>query len=113
MKELVRICKKGGKIVITAPFTSGSHQQPYHFYSGFSPEFYQYLAKKYNLALVELSSQGDFFKLMCYFTNMALYYAISSTDIPTLQTVRHYLESYYLTLSELYGDPAGNIMGVS
>jgi 2-polyprenyl-3-methyl-5-hydroxy-6-metoxy-1,4-benzoquinol methylase len=106
MKELVRICRPGGKIIVTAPFTSGSHQQPYHFYSGFSPEFYEFLATKFGLKIKEITSQGDFFKLMCYFTNTALYFAMPGADISTLQQVRHYLESYYLTCSEVYGNTA-------
>lgn len=104
MKELVRICKKGGKIAVTAPFTSGSHQQPFHFYAGFSPEFYEYLAKKFNLKINKIDSQGDFFKLMCYFTNLAMYYCIPKTEPDTLVNLRHHLEFFYLTQSEIYGD---------
>jgi len=62
-KELVRICKPGGSILITAPFTSGIHQQPYHFYSGFSPFFYNYLKNLYNLNITKFKSQGDLFLL--------------------------------------------------
>ena len=63
MKELVRICKPNGKILITAPFTSGIHQEPYHFYSGFSPYFYDYLRKLYNLKIVKFVNQGNLFLL--------------------------------------------------
>ena len=104
--ELARLCKPGGKIILTAPFTSGSHQQPYHFYSGFSPEFYEYVAKKYDLEVEEITTQGDFFKLMCYFTNTALYFGVAGTNPETLLKIRHYLESYYLTASEIYGQTA-------
>jgi ubiquinone/menaquinone biosynthesis C-methylase UbiE len=65
IKELTRICKKGGQIILTASFTSGLHQEPFHFYSGFSPHFYEYVANKYNLLKVkEIKSQGDIFKLV-------------------------------------------------
>ena len=47
--ELVRVIKPGGHILITAPFTSGSHQLPYHFSSGYPREWYHYVAKKNNL----------------------------------------------------------------
>lgn len=63
MKELVRLCKIGGKILLTAPFTSGIHQEPYHYYSGFSPYFYKYLAEKFNLKIEKFWSQGDMFLL--------------------------------------------------
>lgn len=59
MKEFVRICKPNGKILITAPFTSGVHQQPYHFYSGFSPFFYNYLKDIFNLKIINFKSQGN------------------------------------------------------
>jgi len=59
MKEFVRICKPGGQILITAPFTSGVHQQPYHFYSGFSPFFYNYLKDTFNLKIIQFKSQGN------------------------------------------------------
>ena len=64
MKELVRICKPGGKILITAPFMSGVHQEPYHFYAGFSPFFYNFLKEKYNLIIKDFKSQGDLFLLI-------------------------------------------------
>jgi ubiquinone/menaquinone biosynthesis C-methylase UbiE len=63
MMELVRICKPSGRICITAPFTSGIHQEPYHFYSGFSPYFYNYLKRMYNLNIIAFKSQGDNFLL--------------------------------------------------
>jgi SAM-dependent methyltransferase len=113
MRELVRICKKGGQIAITAPFTSGSHQQPYHFYAGFSPEFYEYLAKKFGLKICKMNTQGDFFKLMCYFTNIAMYHCINNTNPEVMINVRHHMEYFYLTQSELYGDSSSNPIPIS
>jgi len=63
MGEIVRLCKQGGNILITAPFTSGIHQEPYHFYAGFSPFFYNYLKDKYCLDIIAFKSQGDIFLL--------------------------------------------------
>jgi ubiquinone/menaquinone biosynthesis C-methylase UbiE len=63
MGEFVRLCKSGGNILITAPFTSGIHQEPYHFYGGFSPFFYNYLKDKYELDIIAFKSQGDIFLL--------------------------------------------------
>jgi len=39
--EFARILKPGGKIIITAPLGSGIHQEPYHFYGGYTPFWYQ------------------------------------------------------------------------
>lgn len=41
LKEFYRILKKGGTLIITAPFNSLTHFAPYHFYSGFNKYFYQ------------------------------------------------------------------------
>jgi SAM-dependent methyltransferase len=62
--ELKRVSKPGGDILITAPFTSGSHQLPYHFSSGYPREWYQHVANKNDLDIISMTSQGDFFKLM-------------------------------------------------
>ena len=39
--EFGRIVRPGGKILITAPLGSGLHQEPYHFYGGYTPYWYQ------------------------------------------------------------------------
>ena len=113
MKELTRICKKGGYIIITAPFTSGIHQEPYHFYAGFSPGFYKYVEKKNDLKIMDFQSQGDFFKLMSWFTNLAMQFRLPGSDDFVVNTVSHYMQSFYQTLSLKFGDPAGNIIETS
>jgi len=113
IKELVRICKKGGKIIITTPFTSGIHQEPHHFYSGFSPYFYEYVGKLYNLQIKDFKSQGDFFKLMSWFTNLAMQFRLPESHDFEVNTVSHYMQSYYLTMSEVFGDSSGNIVETS
>jgi ubiquinone/menaquinone biosynthesis C-methylase UbiE len=41
VREMARILKPGGRLILTAPLGSGIHQEPYHFYGGFSPFWYQ------------------------------------------------------------------------
>jgi len=41
IKEMSRILKPGGIILITTPLGSHIHQEPYHFYGGFTPYFYE------------------------------------------------------------------------
>jgi len=41
INEFARILKPGGKIIITAPLGSGLHQEPYHFYGGYTPFWYE------------------------------------------------------------------------
>lgn len=64
VQEMVRILKPGGRMFLTAPLGSGLHQLPYHFYGGFTPEWYKLAAKKFNLRVIEITPNGGFFKLL-------------------------------------------------
>ncbi len=39
--ELARVLKPGGVLLLTAPLGSGIHQEPYHFYGGYTPFWYR------------------------------------------------------------------------
>lgn len=41
VRELGRIIAPGGRLVLTAPLGSGIHQEPYHFYGGYTPYWYR------------------------------------------------------------------------
>jgi SAM-dependent methyltransferase len=41
VKELARILHPGGKLILTAPLGSGIHQEPYHYYGGYTPWWYE------------------------------------------------------------------------
>lgn len=41
IKEISRILKPGGILLITAPLQSGLHQEPYHFYGGYTRYWYE------------------------------------------------------------------------
>jgi SAM-dependent methyltransferase len=41
VKELARILEPGGKLIQTAPLGSGIHQEPYHYYGGYTPWWYE------------------------------------------------------------------------
>lgn len=41
LKEIVRLLKPGGKLIFSAPLGSGQHQQPYHFYGGYTRFWYE------------------------------------------------------------------------
>jgi ubiquinone/menaquinone biosynthesis C-methylase UbiE len=40
LRELVRVTAPGGRLLLTAPLGSGMHQEPYHFYGGYSRHFW-------------------------------------------------------------------------
>jgi ubiquinone/menaquinone biosynthesis C-methylase UbiE len=41
IKEFARIVTPGGRVIMTAPLGSGIHQEPYHFYGGYTPYWYK------------------------------------------------------------------------
>jgi len=109
MEELVRICKPNGKILITAPFTSGIHQEPYHFYSGFSPFFYNFLKEKFNLKILKFISQGDMFLLNHQEIGRCLSYKPNiiikdQTNFNILNICENIIKKYLLNLSSYYSD---------
>lgn len=40
-REFARIVAPGGQLILTAPLGSGIHQEPYHFYGGYTPYWYE------------------------------------------------------------------------
>lgn len=41
IREFGRILRPGGRLILTAPLGSGIHQEPYHFYGGYTPFWYE------------------------------------------------------------------------
>jgi ubiquinone/menaquinone biosynthesis C-methylase UbiE len=64
IQEFSRLLRPGGVALITAPFTSGAHQEPYHFYSGFSRHFYEHAARTFGFDVLEIAEHGGFLRLM-------------------------------------------------
>lgn len=106
IKELKRVVKSGGDILITSPFTSGSHQLPYHFSSGYPREWYQHFANKHELDVIEMTSQGDFFKLLAQEVSRGLSCGV---DVPISNAqawseIKDTLHWYFLMKSKLNSD---------
>jgi ubiquinone/menaquinone biosynthesis C-methylase UbiE len=62
-EELNRVLKKGGYLIITAPFASVTHFAPYHFATGFNKYFYQHLTKE-NYDIIDLVANGNFYQFL-------------------------------------------------
>lgn len=61
LSEISRILKKGGKLLLTAPLGSGLHQEPFHFYGGYTPYWYEKFLKDNNFESIKiLPNQGYF-----------------------------------------------------
>lgn len=64
LKELNRVLKPGGYLLITAPFASITHFAPYHFASGLSRFFYEHHLKQMNYDIKEIFHNGNFFEFV-------------------------------------------------
>jgi len=60
--EFARLLKPGGKLLLTAPLGSGLHQEPYHFYGGFTPQWYRKFLTEAGFEQIVVEANGGFFK---------------------------------------------------
>jgi ubiquinone/menaquinone biosynthesis C-methylase UbiE len=61
LKEMVRITKPGGRLFLTAPLGSGLHQEPYHFYGGYTHHWYRQFLAEFGCEIVSISPNHGFF----------------------------------------------------
>ncbi|MEE9405589.1 MAG: methyltransferase domain-containing protein [Algisphaera sp.] len=64
LRELARLLKPGGTLVLTAPFASFTHFAPYFFQSGLSRYFYEHWFAKLGLTLQRLDHNGNWFEYL-------------------------------------------------
>ena len=62
IKELHRLLKPGGYLLITAPFASLTHFAPYHFASGFNSFFYHHHLDPLGYEFVDEQKNGNYFE---------------------------------------------------
>jgi SAM-dependent methyltransferase len=62
IREMARILRPGGRMILTAPLGSGLHQQPYHFYGGFTPFWYQRFLAEAGFEQITVEANGGFFR---------------------------------------------------
>ena len=61
LREMARILKPGGRLLITAPLGSHLHQEPYHFYGGYTPHWYERFLPEAGCAVTSIEANGGFF----------------------------------------------------
>jgi ubiquinone/menaquinone biosynthesis C-methylase UbiE len=62
LRELARLLKPNGYLIVTAPFCSLTHFAPYHFCTGFSKYFYQHHLQVLGFHIEEIVPNGNFFE---------------------------------------------------
>lgn len=63
VRELGRILRPGGTLLLTAPLGSGLHQEPYHFYGGYTPFWYQRFLPEAGFGELSIEANGGFYRL--------------------------------------------------
>jgi SAM-dependent methyltransferase len=58
VQEMARIVKPGGRLILTAPLGSGIHQEPYHYYGGYTSYWYQDFLAAAGFSQIKASRRG-------------------------------------------------------
>jgi len=62
IREISRLLKPKGKLLLTAPLGSGIHQEPHHYYGGFTPYWYRRFLGECGFTDIEIIANGGSFK---------------------------------------------------
>lgn len=62
IREIARLLKKGGAVILTAPLGSGLHQEPFHYYGGFTPHWYRLVLGECGFKDIQIEANGGTFK---------------------------------------------------
>ena len=64
LRELCRLLKPGGTLLVTAPFCAFTHMAPYFYQTGFSRYYFEYWLGRYNVEIAEIEYNGDYFEFL-------------------------------------------------
>jgi SAM-dependent methyltransferase len=58
LKEFARLLKPGGKLLLTTPLGTWLHMEPYHYYGGYTPYWFEYWLPQVGLRMESIAPQG-------------------------------------------------------
>lgn len=64
LKEITRVLKPDGYLLITAPFASLTHFAPYHFATGFNRYFYEHHLHLLDFEIIDIEINGNYFEFL-------------------------------------------------
>ena len=71
LREMSRILKVGGRLFLTAPLGCGLHQEPHHYYGGFTPHFYRKFLPEFGMEVESVEPNGGLFRMLVQENNRA------------------------------------------
>lgn len=60
--EMARLLRPGGRLFLSAPLGSGLHQQPHHYYGGYTPHFYRRFLGDAGIEVIAITPNGGFYR---------------------------------------------------
>lgn len=75
VQEMARILKPGGRLMLTAPLGSGIHQEPYHYYGGYTPYWYRDFLAAAGFSQITVEANAGSFR---FFAQEAIRFAQAS-----------------------------------
>lgn len=63
IREMSRLLRPGGKLMLSAPQGSELHQEPYHFYGGYTPHWYLKFLPEVGIDVASIQRNRGFFGL--------------------------------------------------
>lgn len=93
IKEFHRILRIDGSLFLSAPLGSGLHQQPYHFYGGFTPHFYNHFLRNVGFDVVSITPNGRFFRMLLQEMNRGIRILRSRHRYPRWHPINWFLKA--------------------
>ena len=62
VQEMARILRPGGRLMLTAPLGSGIHQEPYHYYGGYTPYWYRDFLAAAGFSQIKIEANAGSFR---------------------------------------------------
>jgi len=75
IREISRVLRPGGKLILTAPLGSGIHQEPFHFYGGYTTYWYERFLAEAGFEAIRVEPNAGSFRA---FSQEALRFVLTS-----------------------------------
>jgi ubiquinone/menaquinone biosynthesis C-methylase UbiE len=95
LRELTRLLRKGGMLIVTAPFCSLTHFAPFFYQTGYSRYFFEYWLPQLGCQIVDIQWNGNYFEFMAQelrrFSNVSKLYTEITLKVDELLAIQYLL----------------------